>query len=323
MTTIWAATSDGLYRIGGPDPEVALPEHSVSFMAQVGPTPQGGPEMRAIVDEHQIWGLPDGGEWAKVASLPGFRGNCLAFTDRWLIGSAEAHLFEVEDGTTVALERFDAAPGRHEWYTPWGGPPDTRSIAEWDEHVYVNVHVGGIVRTADAGASWTPTIDIDADVHQVTTAEGALVLAACADGLAVSSDHGDTWEERADGLDARYARGVTVVGDTVLLSTSRGPAAARPPCTGHHWPAALRAMPQGLPCLVRRQHRQPLPGRQAGRRRRGVRHRGRPRIRLRRRGFLVGTRRRGPPPRAACPACCRSYRKRVSRAPSPARSSAR
>ena len=248
MTTIWAATSDGLYRIGGPDPEVALAGHSVSFMAQVGPTPQAGPEMRAIVDEHQIWGRPDGGEWAKVASLPGFRANCLAFTDRWLIGSAEAHLFEVEDGTTVALERFDAAPGRHEWYTPWGGPPDTRSIAEWDEHVYVNVHVGGIVRTADAGTSWTPTIDIDADVHQVTTAEGALVLAACADGLAVSSDHGDTWEERADGLAHRYARGVTVVGDTVLLSTSRGPrggeaAVYRAPLAG----GAFERCTQGLP----------------------------------------------------------------------------
>jgi hypothetical protein len=248
VTTIWAATSDGLYRIGGPDPEVALPGHSVSFMAQVGPTPQAGPEMRAIVDEHEIWGLPDGGEWAKVASLPSLRGNCLAFTDRWLIGSAEAHLFEVEDGTTVALERFDAAPGRHEWYTPWGGPPDTRSIAEWDEHVYVNVHVGGIVRTADAGTSWTPTIDIDADVHQVTTAEGALVLAACADGLAVSSDHGDSWEERADGLAHRYARGVTVVGDTVLLSTSRGPrggeaAVYRAPLAG----GAFERCTQGLP----------------------------------------------------------------------------
>ncbi len=207
-----------------------------------------GPEMRAIVDDHQIWGRADGGDWEMVASLPGIRGNCLAFTDRWLIGSAEAHLFEIKDGTTVALEAFDAAPGRDEWYTPWGGPPDTRSLAEWDDHVYVNVHVGGILRTTDAGASWTPTIDIDADVHQVTTAEGALVLAACAGGLVMSADRGDSWGERTDGLEHRYARGVTVVGETVLLSTSRGPrggeaAVYRAPLAGGAFERCTRGLP--------------------------------------------------------------------------------
>jgi hypothetical protein len=231
-----------LHRIGGPASDLELPGRSVSFMAQA------GPEMRAILDDHEIWGRSEGGDWAQIATLPRLRANCLAFTDRWLVGSGEAHLFEIESGATVAMERFDSAPGRDAWYTPWGGPPDTRSIAEWDEHVYVNVHVGGIQRTADAGDSWAPSIDIDADVHQVTTAEGGLVLAACADGLAVSADHGDSWEERTDGLERRYARGVTVVGDTVLLSTSRGPrggeaAVYRAPLGG----GAFERCSEGLP----------------------------------------------------------------------------
>ena len=98
--------------------------------------------------------------------------------------------------------------GSRRWHTPWGGPPDTRSISEWGEAVYVNVHVGGILRTLDGGASWTPTIAIDADVHQVASAEG-MVLAACAEGLAVSADRGGTWTMRTDGLDARYSRAVT------------------------------------------------------------------------------------------------------------------
>jgi hypothetical protein len=76
------------------------------------------------------------------------------------------------------------------------------------------------------GEWWTPTIDIDADVHQVTTAEG-LILAACASGLAVSADHGGTWTLRSDGLDAPYSRAVAVVGDTVLLSASNGPRGGR------------------------------------------------------------------------------------------------
>jgi hypothetical protein len=167
-----------------------------------------------------------------------------------LIGTAEARLFVLPPGERAVqpVRSFDEIPTRDQWYTPWGGPPDTRSISEWDEHVYVNVHVGGIVRTADAGASWTPTIDIDADVHQVTTVEGPLVLAACADGLAASADHGDSWEARTDGLGHRYARAATVVGDTVLLSTSRGPrggeaAVYRAPLGG----GAFQRCTQGLP----------------------------------------------------------------------------
>jgi hypothetical protein len=88
------------------------------------------------------------------------------------------------------------------------------------------VHVGGIQRTDDRGEHWTPTIDIDADVHQVATAEG-LVLAACAGGLAVSDDRGGTWIIRADGLEAPYSRAVSVCGDAVLVSASRGPRGGR------------------------------------------------------------------------------------------------
>ena len=55
--------------------------------------------------------------------------------------------------------------GRDRWYTPWGGPPDTRSMTSADGKVYANVHVGGVVRSADAGRTWQPTaLDIDADV---------------------------------------------------------------------------------------------------------------------------------------------------------------
>ena len=90
----------------------------------------------------------------------------------------------------------------------------------------MNVHVGGILRTEDGGETWTPTIDIEADVHHVTTAEG-LVLAACAGGLAVSCDRGGTWTLRNDGLETPYSRAVAVCGDAVLLSASNGPRGGR------------------------------------------------------------------------------------------------
>lgn len=52
-----------------------------------------------------------------------------------------------------------------------GGPPDTRSITEDGDTVYVNVHVGGVLRSSDQGESWQPTIDIGADIHRVTTGQ--------------------------------------------------------------------------------------------------------------------------------------------------------
>jgi photosystem II stability/assembly factor-like uncharacterized protein len=158
-----------------------------------------------------------------VADLEGAAATCLAAAaGDVLVGSSGARLFRLGEHGLEPIAAFDLADGRNGWYTPWGGPPDTRSIANWDEAVYVNVHVGGILRTEDRGRTWTPTIDIDEDVHQVTTAEG-LVLAACAGGLASSTDRGATWTLRSEGLVARYSRAVAVCGDRILLSASSGP----------------------------------------------------------------------------------------------------
>src|SRR6266550_6122829 len=185
-----------------------------------------GRERWAALDGSELWHASDG-TWSHIADLPGLRVGCIAATHADVfVGSSEARLFRVAGDRLEPISGFDGADGRSTWYTPWGGPPETRSISEWDDDVYVNVHVGGILRTDDRGQHWTPTIDIDADVHQVATAQG-LVLAACAGGLAASGDRGTTWTLRADGLDAPYSRGVTVCGDTVLVSASSGPRGGR------------------------------------------------------------------------------------------------
>ncbi len=215
MVEIWVGTRAGLHVLRDGEISVELPGRSVSFLAT------SGEDLRAIVDSNEIWHRADGG-WHQVATVEGLRATAMAFTDRWLIGTSDAHLLEHVDGALAYIDAFDRVEGRETWYTPWGGPPDTRSFSEWDEHVFVNVHVGGIVHTTDAGRTWVPTIDIDADVHQVTTTED-LVLAACAGGLAVSRDRGETWDERTDGLEHVYARAVAVLDDTVFVSASRGP----------------------------------------------------------------------------------------------------
>jgi photosystem II stability/assembly factor-like uncharacterized protein len=90
--------------------------------------------------------------------------------------------------------------------------------------VYVNVHVGGVVRSTDNGRSWTPTIDVHADVHEVLVDPiSGLVLAASAHGLAVSRNQGESWRFETGGLHGRYLRAVTVAGETILISASTGP----------------------------------------------------------------------------------------------------
>jgi hypothetical protein len=163
------------------------------------------------------------GDWGEVASLPEERANCLLVPadGEPRIGSSGARLFRLAAGRLQPVDAFDGVEGRGDWYTPWGGPPDTRSLAE-DESgaLYANVHVGGIVRSRDGGTTWAATIDIDSDVHQVVASDG-LVLAATAYGLAVSRDCGDAWRFETEGLHAAYCRAVAVGGGSVFLSASR------------------------------------------------------------------------------------------------------
>lgn len=140
-----------------------------------------------------------------------------------LVGTAEAHLYRMGSEPS-RVHAFDLAEGRGEWYTPWGGPPDVRSVCTSPSGaVLVNVHVGGILRSQDQGANWLATIDLHHDVHQVLALDGGRAVAACAHGLATSQDDGVTWALHDQGLHATYSRAVAVAGDTVLLSTSNGP----------------------------------------------------------------------------------------------------
>jgi hypothetical protein len=187
------------------------------------------PHTWAILDRAEVLRTEDSGGWVVRGKLRDERANCIADTRAgYLVGTSDAGLLRVTESGLGSVPSFGEVRGRGDWYTPWGGPPDSRSISEDPETVYVNVHVGGIVRTRDEGSTWEPTIDIDADVHRVWAGDRA-VFAATARGLAVSPDHGDSWRFRTDGLEAGYCRGVALCGDgqTVLVTASRGPSGGR------------------------------------------------------------------------------------------------
>jgi hypothetical protein len=88
----------------------------------------------------------------------------------------------------------------------------------------VNVHVGGIARSADDGETWHPTIEVDHDVHQVCAhpSRPGVVIAAAAVGLCVSRDAGRTWTIEKTGLHADYCSAIAFSGDDLLVAASDG-----------------------------------------------------------------------------------------------------
>jgi hypothetical protein len=192
---------------------------------------RGAGTVWAVADGDELWRAGDDGDgcWERVASSGGLRMACLdAAGGRLVAGTAEAHLLRLDGAELRRVESFDDVEGRDDWYTPWGGPPDVRSITTAaDGTVFVNVHVGGIVRSSDGG--WAPTIDIHADVHEVITDpdDPRHVLAATAHGLAESADAGRTWRYGTAGMHACYCRALALAKDTVLVSCSTGPDGGR------------------------------------------------------------------------------------------------
>lgn len=185
-----------------------------------------------------------------VASMPAdATAHCVLATDQTVwVGADKARLYYVDDGSLSEDEFFAEAPGRDTWYTPWGAPADVRSMAvDADHTLYANVHVGGILRYDNTGV--VPTIDIDADVHQVAThplRKGA-VFAACAFGLAASSN-GHDFVIRSDGLHASYCRAVAVLDDQVMISASTGPGTERGRLyRGDLWEGRFEPLMRGLP----------------------------------------------------------------------------
>lgn len=220
------ATSEGIHvgvrPKGGWDWRVELAGHQVRAVVP------DGVAWWALVDGNEVWQRRPERVWAGVARW-GQELTCLAVGPAGpLIGTAGAGLVQIgSNGQISAVPAFAHAPTRGQWYTPWGGPPEVRSLAiAGDGTWFANVHVGGILRSHDGGATWSATIDMRADVHQVSCPRADqpdMVLAACADGLAISRDGGASWRLRDDGLPYRYCRAVSLVGDTVLVSVSQGP----------------------------------------------------------------------------------------------------
>ncbi len=185
----------------------------------------------ALLDRRLVVRLDtDENEVVRVGVLPDPDGQSLAVLGDGtvVVGRAGARLLTVgPDGELRAVGAFDDVPGRDGWENPANPTPDTRTMAAGPRRWWVNVHVGGVWWSEDAGGTWHSAIEPEADVHEVRTGTAGRVAVAAAVGFGWSEDDGASWSWTTDGLHASYLRAVALDGDFAFVSASDGPFTTR------------------------------------------------------------------------------------------------
>jgi hypothetical protein len=235
MPTLLVATwGDGLFSVNGASIRQELAGQSVRSLVDDG---QAG--VLAVVDGQSLCRRSLAAEWTTVFTSESKLACCVRVGDVVFVGTDDARILRVDvDGRHAWLTGFDSVDGRDRWYAGSAmvdgkliGPPlGIRSMAATCDGavLFANVHVGGIPRSTDGGLTWQPTIDIDADVHQVCThpARPDLVIAAAAVGLCISRDAGATWEIERQGLHALHCSAVAFGQHEIFVSASTDPFAS-------------------------------------------------------------------------------------------------
>jgi hypothetical protein len=119
-------------------------------------------------------------------------------------------------------------------------------MATSGDHLWVNVHVGGLWHSGDRGESWHGVIEPGADIHEVRAANGSVAVAAAV-GFGWSSDGGTSWSWNTEGLHDTYLRAVCIDGETAYVSASDGPFTRRGAVYRARLGSAFVRCAQGLP----------------------------------------------------------------------------
>jgi photosystem II stability/assembly factor-like uncharacterized protein len=220
MNNLMLLSSKGILDVEG-NPDTRFHNRLVHTGARI------NSKLAVIVDRTEIWIHNESWE-LKVSSNIDL--NCLLWIneDKLLVGTAQARLAWLMDSNLEFIESFDSLPERNSWDTPWGGPPDVRSLAlSSDGTIYVNIHVGWVVKSHDSGKTWQPLQNgLEKDVHQVSAhpTKGDTVFAATADGFHISKNEGKEFSRKWKGFRHTYQRATACFldKDVYLVSVSRG-----------------------------------------------------------------------------------------------------
>jgi len=236
-TPLMATWSDGVFVLSPDTIRHELAGHAVRGLKR-----DGRGSALAVVDGRTVRRRSADGAWHVIATATVDQSFscCLPVGDRLYAGTDDARVVRViDEGHWEPLAGFDRVDGRDRWYAGTAvvdgkvvGPPlGVRSMTATCDGaaLLVNIHVGGIPRSADGGATWQPTIDVEVDVHQVSAhpTRPDLVAAAGGAGLCISRDAGATWTVEHDGLHAPHCSAVAFVGDDIFVAASQDPFAAQ------------------------------------------------------------------------------------------------
>lgn len=180
----------------------------------------------------QVFSKQAGVDWREVST------NSVAEVTRSLfahpgtgtlyLGTEPPRLYRLTETGWILVADLMALDGSGDWYTPYGAPPAVRSFSSSDgDTFYLSIHVGGVLKTIDAGRSWAPiNVGLDLDVHQITTMrqQPSIICAATATGFAFSENQGASWITLNEGLENLYTRALAVHPDhpeVILISGSR------------------------------------------------------------------------------------------------------
>ena len=190
----------------------------------------------AVVDGRTLRQRSSSGAWRVLAVSESDISCGVAAAGQIYVGTDDAEILRLDaNGQLQRLPGFANVAGRDTWYAGTAiidgkvvGPPlGIRSMsATCDGAVLLaNVHVGGIPRSTDGGVTWHPTLDVEADVHEVRAhaTRADIVIAATASGLGISRDRGKTWSIERQGLHAPHCAAVAFAGADILVTAAESP----------------------------------------------------------------------------------------------------
>ncbi|MGB9987542.1 WD40/YVTN/BNR-like repeat-containing protein [Salarchaeum japonicum] len=176
-------------------------------------------------------------------------------------GTEPSRVYRSRDGTTwTECTGLTALDSSGEWSFP--PRPDTHHV-RWiqsvpgSELLYVAVEAGALVRTPDAGESWTDRVSehpFDTHTMAVPASNPERAYAAAGDGFYVTPDGGESWMPRESGLSKTYCWSVAVRdddGNALAVSSANGPRSAHTPETADStvsfWDDGWHEWTDGLP----------------------------------------------------------------------------
>jgi hypothetical protein len=234
-TVLVATWRDGLIAITDGNSEHELKGQPVRGLTSDG---EGG--TFAVVGGHTLRQRSASGAWRTIAVSESSLSCIVIVANEIYVGTDDAKILRLSAGGHLEnVGGFADVPERDTWYAGAAlidgkllGPPlGIRSMTATCDGgaLLANVHVGGIPRSTDGGATWNPTIAIDEDVHEVRAhvARPDIVIGAAATGLCISRDGGATWRIERNGLHAHYCSAVAFAGTDVVVAASEDHFAAR------------------------------------------------------------------------------------------------